>query len=294
MTTQRCAAAARGVDRSYVCGTTDRPLRHRTVDAVLRDAAAAFPARAALAVPGQGLRHTFATLDREVSRIGIWSPNRAEWLLTMFGAALTHFNLVNNGFFVVHGRIAVPDRADAARGRRPAHARGDHLLRDDGDQPGELSNAAGRSAGAPRWNRRAGASARPGEDRRSRGARHAAWHAGELLTRGYSVMRGGENISPLEIEEFLFRHPAVLDVAVVGVPDVKYGGAVCAGIRLRAGMSATEEEIRSFCGQIEHYKVPRHVRILDSFPLTVSGKVQKYLLREQPRVELGLGDEAHA
>ena len=83
--------------------------------------------------------------------------------------------------------------------------------------------------------------------------------------------------------------------AVVGVPDHKYGEAVCACIRLREGTSATEEEIREFCrGQIAHYKVPRYVRFVDSFPLTISGKVQKYLIREHMRVELHLTEEAHA
>ena len=109
------------------------------------------------------------------------------------------------------------------------------------------------------------------------------------------IIRGGENISPREIEEFLYRHPAVLDVAVVGVPDHKYGEAVCACIRLRSGAQLTEEEVREFCsGQIAHYKVPKYVRFMDAFPLTISGKVQKYLMREHLRVELNLADEAHA
>jgi fatty-acyl-CoA synthase len=109
------------------------------------------------------------------------------------------------------------------------------------------------------------------------------------------IIRGGENVAPREVEEFLFRHPAVLDVAVVGVPDPKYGEAVCACVRLREGMTATEEEIREFCrGQIAHYKVPRYVRFVDGFPLTISGKVQKYLMREHLRTELNLTEETHA
>jgi fatty-acyl-CoA synthase len=109
------------------------------------------------------------------------------------------------------------------------------------------------------------------------------------------IIRGGENISPREIEEFLYRHPAVFDVAVVGIPDSRYGETVCACIRLRDGMTATEEDIREFCrGRIAHYKVPRYVRFLDSFPLTVSGKVQKYLIREQLRSEFKVIEEAHA
>jgi fatty-acyl-CoA synthase len=164
--------------------------------------------------------------------------------------------------------------------------------------------------------------------------------AGELLTRGYSVMRGywedaertrdaidaggwmhtgdlgtideegycnivgrvkdmiirgGENIYPREIEEFLFRHPAVLDVAVVGVPDAKYGEAVCACIQLRVGMVVTEEDVREFCrAQIAHYKVPRYVRFVGGFPLTISGKVQKFLIREQLSAELNLEEDEHA
>jgi len=82
---------------------------------------------------------------------------------------------------------------------------------------------------------------------------------------------------------------------VVGVPDHKYGEAVCACIRLRPGRSATEEEIRDFCsGQIAHFKVPRYVRFVDSFPMTVSGKVQKYLIRETVRADLDLSEERHA
>jgi len=101
------------------------------------------------------------------------------------------------------------------------------------------------------------------------------------------IIRGGENISPREIEEYLYRHPKVLDVAVVGVPDDRYGEEVCAVIRLREGMTAQAEEITEFCrGQIAHYKVPRYVRFVDVFPMTVTGKVQKYQIREQLRKEL--------
>jgi fatty-acyl-CoA synthase len=147
------------------------------------------------------------------------------------------------------------------------------------------------------------------DDARTRESIDAAgWmHSGDLAVidaQGYCnivgrvkdmIIRGGENISPREIEEFLYRHPAVVDVAVVGVPDHKYGEVVCACIRLREGATVTEEEIRDFCrGQIAHYKVPRHVRFVDSFPMTVTGKVQKYLIREHLRVELKLAEEQHA
>jgi fatty-acyl-CoA synthase len=104
------------------------------------------------------------------------------------------------------------------------------------------------------------------------------------------VIRGGENIYPREIEEFLYRHPKVLDVQCVGVPDPKYGEELCAVIVPRPGMQVDAEEIRAFCaGQIAHYKVPRYVVFVDSFPMTVTGKVQKYLLRAQVTTDLGLG-----
>jgi len=109
------------------------------------------------------------------------------------------------------------------------------------------------------------------------------------------IIRGGENIYPREIEEFLFRHPKIGDVTVVGVPDDKYGEEVCAWVRLRAGESASEEEIRDFCrGQIAHYKIPRHVCFVDAFPTTVTGKIQKYLIREQMIERLGLREQRTA
>ena len=102
------------------------------------------------------------------------------------------------------------------------------------------------------------------------------------------IIRGGENVYPREIEEFLFRHPKVAEVAIVGVPDERYGEEVCAWIKLRAGVSATEEEIREFCrGQIAHYKVPAHIAFVDALPMTVTGKVQKYVIRQEMAVRLG-------
>jgi fatty-acyl-CoA synthase len=129
-------------------------------------------------------------------------------------------------------------------------------------------------------------------------------HTGDLATLdedGYCnivgrikdmVIRGGENIYPREIEEFLYRHPKVQDVQVIGVPDAKYGEELCAWIRLKSEQQASAEDIREFCkGQIAHYKIPRYVKFVDSFPMTVTGKIQKYLMREQMKRELGLSDE---
>jgi fatty-acyl-CoA synthase len=109
------------------------------------------------------------------------------------------------------------------------------------------------------------------------------------------VIRGGENVYPREIEEFLYRHPKVAEVQVFGVPDAKYGEELCAWIVLHPGQSATEEEVRAFCrGQIAHYKVPRHVRFRDALPMTVTGKPQKFAMREAMIAELGLKAQATA
>jgi fatty-acyl-CoA synthase len=128
----------------------------------------------------------------------------------------------------------------------------------------------------------------------------ARWmHTGDLATMdddGYCtivgrikdmVIRGGENIYPREIEEFLYQHPAIVDVQVFGVPDARFGEELCAWIKLRAGETLTEDDIKAFCkDQIAHYKVPRHVRFVDEFPMTVTGKMQKFLMRAKMAEEL--------
>jgi len=141
-----------------------------------------------------------------------------------------------------------------------------------------------------------------GDEARTREAVVDGWmHTGDLATidaEGYCnivgrvkdmLIRGGENIYPREIEEFLFRHPAVQSVQVFGVPDAKYGEEVCAWIVLKPGAVATEESIREFCReQIAHYKIPRYVRFVDELPMTVTGKAQKFVMRERMIEELGL------
>jgi len=103
------------------------------------------------------------------------------------------------------------------------------------------------------------------------------------------VIRGGENIYPREIEEYLYTHPGIADVQVIGVPDANYGEELMAWIKLRPDTTVSEGDIREYCrGRIAHYKIPRYVRFVDEFPLTVTGKVQKYLMREQSIAELGL------
>ena len=103
------------------------------------------------------------------------------------------------------------------------------------------------------------------------------------------IIRGGENIYPREIEEFYYTHPKVADIQVIGVPDQKYGEQVMAWIRLKPGETATQEEMRDFArGQIAHFKIPRYVKFVDAFPMTVTGKVQKYVMRQAAVKELGL------
>ena len=126
-------------------------------------------------------------------------------------------------------------------------------------------------------------------------------HSGDLATmdsEGYvnivgrikdMIIRGGENIYPREIEEYLYGHPAIEDVQVIGVPDIKYGEQVMAWVKLREGAEATGEDIKEFCrGRIAHFKVPQHVKFVDGFPMTVTGKVRKVEMREVSIAELGL------
>jgi fatty-acyl-CoA synthase len=136
----------------------------------------------------------------------------------------------------------------------------------------------------------------------------ARWmHTGDLAVMGEDgyvnivgrikdmIIRGGENVYPREIEEFLITHPKVADVQVIGVPDERYGEAVCAWVRPKAGVDLTEDEVRGFCrGRIATYKIPRYVRIADEFPMTVTGKIQKFRMREISIRELGLQRAASA
>jgi fatty-acyl-CoA synthase len=146
------------------------------------------------------------------------------------------------------------------------------------------------------------------EERTRQAVDPAGWmHTGDLATMdadGYCnivgrikdmVIRGGENVYPREIEEFLYRHPKIQDVQVFGVPDERYGEELCAWIRLRPGEALTADEVREFCrDQIAHYKVPRHIRFVDDFPMTVTGKIQKFIMRERMTGELGVKETVTA
>ena len=136
----------------------------------------------------------------------------------------------------------------------------------------------------------------------------AGWmHTGDLAVmddQGYvnivgrlkdMVIRGGENIYPREIEEFLYSHPHIQDVQVIGVPDEKYGEELCAWVKVREGQVITADDVRAFCkGQIAHYKVPRHIRFVDEFPMTITGKIQKYIMRQQTIEALALTEQKTA
>ncbi|HET8911308.1 MAG TPA: AMP-binding protein, partial [Ktedonobacteraceae bacterium] len=134
----------------------------------------------------------------------------------------------------------------------------------------------------------------------------ARWmHTGDLATmdaEGYlnivgrikdMIIRGGENVYPREIEEYLYTHPKVSDVQVIGVPDARYGEEIAAWVQVKAGETLTEEELKDYCkGQIAHYKIPRYIKFVDSYPMTVTGKIMKFQMRQQSTQELGLQDAA--
>ncbi len=147
-----------------------------------------------------------------------------------------------------------------------------------------------------------------GDEERTREAVRDGWmHTGDLATldaQGYCnivgrvkdmLIRGGENVYPREVEEFLFSHPKVSQVQVFGVPDTRFGEEVCAWIVLKPGEQATEDEIRGWCRErIAHYKVPRYVRFVRELPMTVTGKAQKFVMRNQMIQELGLVEPKNA
>ena len=109
------------------------------------------------------------------------------------------------------------------------------------------------------------------------------------------VIRGGENVYPREIEEFLYTHPDVEDVQVIGVPDERYGEELMAWVKLRPGAEVSDGEFQEYCrGKIAHFKIPKYVKLVDEFPMTVTGKVQKFKMREQAVAELDLGVAAPA
>ena len=163
-------------------------------------------------------------------------------------------------------------------------------------QPGELCTR-GYSVMLGYWNN---------PDATTEAVDQARWmHTGDLATmdqEGYinivgrikdMIIRGGENVYPREIEEFLYTHPKISDVQVIGIPDSKYGEEIMAWVKVKPGEQITEEELREYCkGQIAHYKIPRYIKVVDTFPMTVTGKIQKFVMRQQSIEDLGLQNAA--
>src|SRR5947207_593991 len=220
------------------------------------------------------------------------------------GATLSHHNILNNGLFIGAGcrythadRVCIPvpfyHCFGMVLGNLACTTHGACIVI---PAPGFDPAATLRAVQAERCTR--GYSVMLGywnDEEQTRGAIDAArWmHTGDLAVMddaGYlniagrikdMVIRGGENVYPREVEEFLYSHPAIEDVQVIGVPDAKYGEELCAWVKLRPGAELSLEELREFCtGQIAHFKIPRYLRVTDEFPMTVPGKVQKYLMRE--------------
>jgi fatty-acyl-CoA synthase len=143
-------------------------------------------------------------------------------------------------------------------------------------------------------------------DRTSEAIDGQRWmHTGDLATMdedGYvnivgrikdMIIRGGENVYPREIEEFLYTHPDIADVQVIGVPDARYGEEIMAWVKVRPSAALSDDDVRDYCrGKIAHFKVPRYVAFVDDFPMTVTGKIQKFKMREQAMADLGIESAA--
>ena len=299
-------------------GPVDVPILDETIGTNLARTVAVHGANQALVSAHQQIRWTYAELAERVEtlacgllglglekgdRLGLWSPNHAEWTLLQYATAEIGVILVNvnpayrsyelayvldqSGCRVLVGPRVQDQRlpGDGGRGAR----RGGPLSSGRSSCGRPIGRTSSSTPPAPRPAR--STSGGPGWAPTTRIDGDGWMHTGDLAVMdedGYinivgrskdMVIRGGENIYPREIEEFLYTHPAVLDVQVVGVPDAKYGEQLLAAIRLQPGASATEDEIREFCRDtIAHYKVPAYVRFVDEFPMTVTGKVQKYKL----------------
>jgi acyl-CoA synthetase (AMP-forming)/AMP-acid ligase II len=279
---------------SYAHGTSTLPLLGETIGQNLRRTVERVGDREALVVPAQGYRATYAEFWEQTTRlargllalgvqrgdrVGIWSPNRYEWVIVL-----------NNGFFI--GETLDYSGRDRVRIPVPFH----HCF------GMVLGNLACTTHGA--------CMVIPGEAFDPVATLQAAtdaarWmHTGDLAImdeEGYvaivgrikdMIIRGGENIYPREVEEFLYTHPAVSDVQVIGVPSLKYGEEVMAWIKLHESARATEDELVAFCrGRIASFKIPRYWKFVDEFPMTITGKIQKFRMREEAARELGLARE---
>jgi acyl-CoA synthetase (AMP-forming)/AMP-acid ligase II len=341
---------------SYVHGTSTVPLLGETIGANLRRTVERVGDHEALVVRSPSYRATYRELwdqtttfarallasgIRPRDRVGIWAPNRFEWVLLQYatariGAILVNINpayksselrhaLAHSGVRLLllarafresdyvsmlaevgravhgalrraddvhrragaravrrvrsvvaahrdHGGLAVSGGGDEEGAVADAHARGDDLLRDDGDVAVVDAERARRPAA---------------QARRDGGA--AEGYVNIVGRIKDMIIRGGENVYPREVEEFLHTHPDVVDVQVIGVPSERSGEEVMAWVRLRAGSSASVLELNDYCrGRMASYKIPRYWKFVDEFPTTVTGKVQKFRMREMAIAELRL------
>jgi acyl-CoA synthetase (AMP-forming)/AMP-acid ligase II len=289
--------------QSYVHGASVAPLIGETIGALLDRVTAEGPDRPAFVARHQGVRWTYAELNRRVDDlaagllalglesgdcIGIWSPNNSEWVLAQFATAKA-YGMTETSPVSFQSALDDPlDRRVSTGGRVQPHIEVKIVDSQGRIVPpgvtGELSTR-GYSVMRGCWGDPAGTAA----------AIDAArfMHTGDLATidaEGYGnivgrlkdmVIRGGENVYPREVEEFLYSHPAIADVQVFGVPDPRYGEELCAWVKLRDGAALSEAEVIAFCrASIAHYKAPKYVRFVQEFPMTVTGKVQKFQMRQ--------------
>ena len=280
----------------YAHGACEAPLLGMTVGAAFDGTARRRADGLALAVPYQNIHWSYGELKQRVDgvaaglvglglesgeRVGIVAPNCAEWVVAQFATAKAGLVLVNvnPAYRLPELNYALNAAGCSALITAPNFKTSDYI--------GMLNTLMPKY-----WN---------DPERTGMAIDETRWIAsGDIAVMdeaGYfqivgrikdMLIRGGENIFPREIEEFLYSHPGIEEAEVFGVPDPKYGEEVCAWIKLKPGASATAEEIRGFCeGRIAHFKVPRYIKFVDDFPMTVTGKVQKYVMREAMAEELG-------
>ena len=336
---------------SYTSGTSDTPLLGLPVGDLFDQTVEKYPDHPALISRHQHIRLTYRELQAQVNlcakglmalrlqkgqRIGIWSPNRAEWCITQFATSKIGAILVNiNPAYRLHELEYALKQSEcsaiiiAAMFKTTNYTELMYTVAPELNQckAGKLKSAAlpnlttviclgsEKFPGMFTWDELMAMSESVSADQlRERQSEQefddpiniqytsgttgfpkgATLSHHNILNNGYFVarlqnftpedmiIRGGENLYPREIEEFLYTHAKISEVQVIGVPDPKYGEEIMAWIKVKPGEQVTEEELKEYCkGKIAHYKIPRYIKFVDSFPMTVTGKVQKFLMRRQ-------------
>jgi len=336
---------------SYTSGTSDTPLLGLTIGDLFDQTVEKYPDHPALISRHQHIRLTYRELQAQVNlcakglmapglqkgqRIGIWSPNRAEWCITQFATSKIGAILVNiNPAYRLHELEYALKQSEcsaiiiAAMFKTTNYTELMYTVAPELNQckAGKLKSAAlpnlttviclgsEKFPGMFTWDELMAMSESVSADQlRERQSEQefddpiniqytsgttgfpkgATLSHHNILNNGYFVarlqnftpkdmiIRGGENLYPREIEEFLYTHAKISEVQVIGVPDPKYGEEIMAWIKVKPGEQVTEEELKEYCkGKIAHYKIPRYIKFVDSFPMTVTGKVQKFLMRRQ-------------